>query len=103
MNDYFSYDKRLGIKVPTLQVEWEDYSEATQQIILFYWEEIRGSIPDRITFLEDMINLKQAQLDDESDFNRSCRLNSEIAELASIINDLWLLYRADQEITIMHH
>jgi hypothetical protein len=96
MKEHFTFDLRLGISIPNLNMEWAQYSEETQQAILFYWEQIRGSIPDRIAELENMINQKQAQLSEESNFKTSCKLNSEIAELASIINDLWLWYRANQ-------
>ncbi|OQP01541.1 hypothetical protein B1689_04345, partial [Geobacillus sp. 44C] len=43
------------------------------------------------------------QLSDENDFERSCRLNSEIAELASIINDLWIWYRMNQTVSMRAH
>jgi hypothetical protein len=104
MEGHFIFDERLKIFLPDLSGDWEDYSEETQQQILFHWEQIRGAIPDRILELEDIINKKQAQLSDESDFPRSCLLNSEIAELASIINDLWIWYRANQTLsTKIHH
>ncbi|EKN65093.1 hypothetical protein BABA_22061 [Neobacillus bataviensis LMG 21833] len=103
MIEYFSFDHRLGIAIPDLTKEWDEYSKETQQEILLTWEQTRGSIPDRIAGLEDEINDKQAQLSDESDFPRSCRLNSEIAELASIINDLWLWYRANQSVSSKVH
>jgi hypothetical protein len=96
MKEHFTFDQRLGISIPNLNMEWAQYSEETQQAILFHWEQIRGSIPDRIAELENMINQKQAQLSEESNFKTSCKLNSDIAELASIINDLWLWYRANQ-------
>lgn len=98
MNEYFIKDERLGIPLPNLQLDWEDYPKETRESILLYWEKIRGAIPDKIAELEEVINLKQAQLSDESDFGRSCILNSEIAELASIINDLWLWYRTNQQV-----
>jgi hypothetical protein len=101
--EHFTFNQRLGIFLPDLTVEWEEFSEETQQHILLYWEQIRGSIPDRILVLEDNINIKQAQLSDESDFPRSCKLNSEIAELASIINDLWIWYRANQTLSEKMH
>ncbi|EIJ79264.1 hypothetical protein PB1_16944 [Bacillus methanolicus PB1] len=101
--EYFTEDKRLGIPVPDLSKDWDEYSRETQQSILFHWEKIRGRIPDRIAELESIINKKQAELSDESDFKRSCQLNSEIADLASIINDLWLWYRTDQDITQKVH
>lgn len=103
MNEHFIFNSRLGIHVPNLQVDWSHYDELTQSKILFDWEKIRGSIPDRIAELEQSINEKQAQLSNETNFQRSCELNSEIAELASIINDLWLWYRANQTVTAKVH
>jgi hypothetical protein len=103
MKEHFSLDQRLGISIPNFETEWAEYSEETQQAILFHWEQIRGSIPDRIAELENSINQKQAQLSDESNFKTSCVLNSEIAELASIINDLWLWYRANQTMADKMH
>ncbi|MFP7299502.1 hypothetical protein [Neobacillus niacini] len=103
MKEYFSFDHRLGISVPNIDMEWALYSDETQQAILFHWEKIRGSIPDRIAELENIINYKQAQLSNENDFKVSCKLNSEIAELASIINDLWLWYRANQTVSEKMH
>ncbi|MFZ7945753.1 MULTISPECIES: hypothetical protein [Bacillaceae] len=103
MNDHFCFDSRLGISVPDLTIEWEDYSKETQQEILLNWEQIRGSIPDRIAELEQEINYKQEQLSNENDFPRSCQLNTDIANLASIINDLWLWYRANQTVSTKMH
>lgn len=103
MNGHFIFNQRLGIPVPDLSVDWQQHSKETQQEILFYWEQIRGSIPDRIAELEAEINHKQTQLSDESNFIRSCQLNTEIADLASIINDLWLWYRANQTISAKTH
>ncbi|MED3561828.1 hypothetical protein [Bacillus xiapuensis] len=104
MENHFSFDQRLGIQLPDIQLDWEQFSLETQAAILFYWEQIRGTIPDRIADLENTINRKQAELSDESDFPRSCELNREIAELASIINDLWIWYRTNQDVSIkMHH
>ena len=103
MEEYFSFDQRLGIQLPDIQLDWDQHSRQTQAAILFYWEQIRGTIPDRIAELEHTINQKQAQLSDESDFPRSCELNSEIADLASIINDLWIWYRANQTVSVKMH
>lgn len=96
----FIYDERLGIHVPSLNNGWEQYNDEIQSQILLDWEKIRGNIPDRIFNLEKLINTKQAQLDNEENFQRSCELNSEIAELASIINDLWLWYRSSESLTV---
>ena len=86
------FNHQLGIHILDLPNNWEQYDIEKQQHILFHWEQIRGTIPDRIVELEQEINHKQAQLSNESN-SPSCQLNTEIAELASIINDLWLWYR----------
>ncbi|MFB6801902.1 hypothetical protein [Peribacillus butanolivorans] len=103
MKKLFTYDERLGISIPDLSREWDEYTKSEQQQILVQWENIRGNIPDRIKELESSINRKQLQLSDESNFVLSCQLNSEIAELASIINDLWLWYRANQGVSEKMH
>lgn len=99
----FVYDGRLGIYVPDLPREWESYSEEDRAEMLYQWEQIRGTIPDRIKHLESRIMEKQERLNREDDFAVSCSLNSEIAELASMINDLHLWYRIDQEMTDKIH
>lgn len=96
LQEYFSYDERLGIYLPSLKLDWADYSHDEQLKILTEWEYIRGEIPDLIKKLEYKINYKQEQLNHESDFATSCSLNSEIADLASIINDLWIWFRSNQ-------
>lgn len=101
--DFFRFDNRLGILIPHLVDDWDHYSSETREMVLFQWEKIRGAIPDRITDLEKEINKKQSALSEESDFKKSCHLNSEIADLASIINDLWLWYRTNQDITGKAH
>ncbi|MDQ0161066.1 hypothetical protein J2S06_000136 [Bacillus alveayuensis] len=90
---FFQYNERLGIMLPHLEKRLEEYEETIQEEILLKWEQIRGKIPDRIKSLEQWINQKQTQLEEEEDFETSCLLNSQIAELASIINDLWIWYR----------
>ncbi len=102
--DYkFTYDGRLGIKLPFFEKDWDEYTFSTQTEILLQWEKIRGSIPDRIADLEVLINKKQAALNNEENFQKSCELNSEIAELASIINDLWIWYRTNQNVSVKVH
>ncbi|MEH7226433.1 hypothetical protein V7112_21685 [Bacillus sp. JJ1566] len=103
MSDYFHFDERLGILLPYLEKEWEEYKEETQQYILLQWEEIRGHIPDRIAEIETVINEKQDHLGNELNFERSCELNNEISECASIINDLWIWYRMNQGISKKIH
>jgi hypothetical protein len=103
MKDLYVYNERLGIAIPTLLKEWDEYEADIQKKIVLQWENIRGSIPDRIKALETSINRKQDELSDENDFTRSCELNFEIAELASIINDLWLWYRTNQDVSTKMH
>ncbi|WP_246941215.1 hypothetical protein [Bacillus pinisoli] len=103
MNNNFTFNERLGISTPDLKKLWDDYSADEQQEILVTWEKIRGRIPDRISEIETIINKKQAELNDENDFPRSCLLNSEISELASVINDLWLWYRTNQDVSTKVH
>jgi hypothetical protein len=100
---YFKLDERLQIEIPHLQKDWDEYSDDEQQHILLKWEGIRGKIPDRIFALENTINEKQAKLSNETDFQASCILNSEISNLASMINDLWLWYRTNQDISDKRH
>ncbi|GGG15524.1 hypothetical protein [Paenibacillus abyssi] len=102
-NDAFKWNERLEIELPVLELEWEAYRLEERAAILEYWEAIRGRIPDRIMKLERVINKKQALLFEEDDFERSCQLNSEIAELASRINDLHIWYRINQEIETRRH
>lgn len=101
----FAIDDRLGIPLPQLELEWDQYSEADRSEILLRWEEIRGTIPDQVKKLEQIIIKKQAQLNVEENFKLSCQLNSEIAELAGTINELHLWFRVNQDITssAAHH
>lgn len=101
--NFFVYEERLGIHIPDPTITWDQLNQNEQQIMLAQWENIRGNIPDRISDLEILINQKQIQLNEEDSFTNSCKLNSEIAELASVINDLWLWYRTQQDITAKAH
>ncbi|WP_126427654.1 hypothetical protein [Brevibacillus marinus] len=93
----FVYDPRLGIRLPVLHHDWEAYTAAERAEMIATWEEIRAKIPDRILQLEAIINEKQQQLEQEEDFAQSCRLTREIAELASVINDLNIWFRVEQD------
>lgn len=99
MNNLFEYNERLGIFIPALLKEWEEYEKNIQEQILTQWDHIRGMIPERIKALEVIINRKQDELSNENDFAQSCKLNSEIADHASVINDLWLWYRTNQDLS----
>ncbi len=96
----FEWNERLGIRLPVMEREFEALSPTEQEDMLGQWEQIRGRIPDRIRELEQRINRKQEELGKESDFARSCALNSDIAELASRINDLQIWYRVNQELEV---
>ena len=95
--EHFAYDSRLGIPLPSLRRDWEQYTDTERAELLLYWETVRGMIPDRIFGFERMIVEQQARLDCEENFAESCRLNWEIAELASRINDLQIWYRLNQD------
>ncbi|MBN8191974.1 hypothetical protein JI667_07435 [Bacillus sp. NTK074B] len=98
-NEFFSYDCRLGILLPVMLKEWPMYSSEEQEVILLEWERVRGTIPDRIREMDGDIERLQEELAQEDDFEQSCRINNEISERASEINDLWLWYRTHPEKT----
>lgn len=95
----FNFDDRLGISIPQLPSNWEQISTDEEEAYLLQWEQIRGDIPDRIKQLEETIYVLQNRLYEEEDFEKSCEINTEIAELASVINDLWILYRTGGDIS----
>ncbi|GAA0382987.1 hypothetical protein [Bacillus horti] len=97
MSYEFKYDNRLGIALPVLDRDWEEYSLREQATILVEWEAHRSDIPERIKQIEAIINAKQEKLNIEENFIRSCELNHEIADLASTINDLNLWFRIQQD------
>jgi hypothetical protein len=103
VHNHFVWDEKLGISVPSLNNTWEAYDKSDQAVILLQWEKIRGTIPDRITEIEKQINTLQDQLSIEENFELSCELNEKIASQASIINDLWLWYRLNQQVTSKIH
>jgi hypothetical protein len=102
-NYIFVLDKRLGIEIPVLELDWEEYSAEDRMAILERWEHARGTIPDRVIALERQINALQPLVFEEEDFEATCRLNADIAELASRINDLHIWYRINQEIETRRH
>ncbi|RLQ97942.1 hypothetical protein [Falsibacillus albus] len=95
---HFRFDQRLGIEVPILINDWDDHSMEEKKEITFMWEKIRGRIPDRISRLDQEMEELQLLLSEEEDFARSCKINEEIAERASIVNDLWIWYRTTPSI-----
>ncbi|MFF2481559.1 hypothetical protein [Paenibacillus sp. NPDC058071] len=104
MGDYrFQWNERLRIALPVLEGEWESYGTREQSEMVERWELIRGAIPDRIMEFERIINVKQAELFEEENFAESCRINAEIAEYASRINDLHIWYRVNQQLDSRRH
>lgn len=97
--NYFQFDSRLGIYIPHIEGDWDALPREEQEKILDHWEMIRDRIPDRVKELEKEIIRLQKQLDVEEDFATSCKLNTEISELASIINDLNLWFRTNQDLS----
>ncbi|MDF2680593.1 MAG: hypothetical protein K0R47_1783 [Brevibacillus sp.] len=97
LRNHFILDERLGIRLPALNLEWEAYSTEERADILLEWEEIRATIPDKIIRIETVIIEKTRQMSEEENFIRSCELNSEIHELASVINDLNIWFRVQQD------
>lgn len=98
LDGQFAYSERLGIRVPRLTEDWDSICVSRQIALLSQWEHIRGNIPDRVKRFEEEIKIRQAKLYEEDDFAESCRLNSDIAELASRINDLHIWFRTQQEL-----
>jgi hypothetical protein len=97
LRNHFIRDERLGIRLPALDREWEEFSPDERNDILLEWETIRATIPDRIIRIESVIIEKTKQMSEEESFVRSCELNSEIHELASVINDLNIWFRVQQD------
>ncbi|CAH8715912.1 hypothetical protein M5W83_04110 [Paenibacillus thiaminolyticus] len=104
MNRYrFERDERLGIELPVLVVPWDSLSFTEQAEVIARWEDIRSCIPERVKQLEGRIVALQHELNEEERFEASCRLNWNIAELASIINDLHLWFRVQQDTVAKSH
>lgn len=94
----FEYSERHGISTPSLTQDWDELSIDHQTSILAKWEMIRGNIPEHIIQFEARIRVKTQQLFNEDDFLESCRINDDIADLASRINDLHIWFRTQQDL-----
>jgi hypothetical protein len=94
----FQFSERHGISIPCLAEDWDKLSIEQQTAILARWEMIRGNIPDHIMRFESKIRIKQQQLFEEDDFEQSCLINGDIADLASRINDLNIWFRTQQDL-----
>ncbi|MFC5700443.1 hypothetical protein ACFPVX_04030 [Cohnella faecalis] len=94
----FRRSDRLGIELPLFSQDWEEMSRERQARILTKWETIRGTIPDHVKRFEERIKALQERLFNEDDFEASCRVNGDIADLASRINDLHIWFRTQQDL-----
>lgn len=101
--EHFALSERLGIPTPDLKREWDEFSIREQSEILYYWETVRGRIPDRIFALEREIVALQRQLDNEECFDTVCALTWDIADRASRINDLHIYFRLNQDVAMKAH
>lgn len=101
--EHFAFDDRLGIPVPKLLKDWDELTTDEQADIIYYWETVRGWIPDRILIFEQEIMELQRMADEEDCFDTVCRLTWDIAERASRINDLNLYFRLDQDVAVKTH
>ncbi|OEF99050.1 hypothetical protein BHF71_02370 [Vulcanibacillus modesticaldus] len=95
---FFVFDERLGIKTPILKKEWDGYTEQEQLDIIKIWEQERAKIPNQIKIMEQMIIEKQNLMFD-IDYEEYCEIHKKIIELASIINDLNILFRTEAYLT----
>ncbi|MFD3258023.1 hypothetical protein ACE3MQ_05355 [Paenibacillus lentus] len=93
----FVYDERLDIHVPSLDRPFEAYHIEERLAMIESWESIRGRIPTKVMVLERLIERKLSEMGNENDFEKSCQINGEIAELASQIHDLQIWYRISQD------
>ncbi|WP_256756790.1 hypothetical protein [Cohnella sp. WQ 127256] len=98
INNQFEYSERHGISIPCLDRDWDELKLEHRIGILAHWEMIRGNIPEHIMRFEAIIRIKQQKLFEENDFVQACLINSEIADLASRVNDLNIWFRTQQNL-----
>jgi hypothetical protein len=95
----FKYNERLEINTPYMYVDWEQLTQEEQYQVIYRWEKVRSQIPDRIKYLEKMIQERELKLQIEDDFQSFCQLSKEISDLASRVIDLNLWFRTQEEST----
>ncbi|MFC3804151.1 hypothetical protein [Cohnella sp. GCM10012308] len=98
LNAQFLPDSRLGIPLPRFDVPWEEMDALERAGVVERWELIRGRIPDAIMAREADIRRLLDELFDEEDFVRCCWLNEKISQAASVIHDLQIWYRTQQDL-----
>ncbi|BCJ86800.1 hypothetical protein [Effusibacillus dendaii] len=96
-NYHFALNERLGIELPYLHTDWEELSHEERHDMILRWEKIKAHIPDRIMEVEKQIEQRQLQVAQEEDWDTVCRLYEEIYTFASIINDLHIWARVNQD------
>lgn len=94
----FAWDDRLGIALPRFASSWEAMDAGERAAVVERWECIRGRIPDAIRVREAEIRRLLDDLFEEEDFGACCLLNGEIAEAASVVHDLQIWYRTQQDL-----
>ncbi|CAI6082532.1 hypothetical protein COHCIP112018_03676 [Cohnella sp. JJ-181] len=94
----FVWDGRLGIPLPRFVVPWDEMDAEKRAAVVERWEAVRGRIPDAIMAREADIRRMLDDMFEEEDFGRCCSLNGEIAEAASVIHDLQIWYRTQQDL-----
>lgn len=86
------FDSRLGLKRPRLHTEYEALTPEQQEAFELACLEICAEIPERIRLYEQQYMHYYAQLTDVEDESVFDRLNAQMNDLSSRINDLNLLY-----------
>lgn len=94
----FVLDKRMGIKLPKLNKDWEEFTHEDQVEIIRTWESERAKIPERIKEIEEEIMEKQDSMFDIS-FEDYIKLHTDIVDLSSALNDLYIWFRTEGELT----
>lgn len=94
----FVFNKKLGIRIPHLTKEWDEYSLEEQKDIIHQWENERAKIPDRVKEIENEIEELQ-DLMFKIEFDEYVKVHKEIVEMSSAINDLNIWYRTEGELT----
>ena len=68
MIDHFTFDKRLGIPIPDVTIDWDQHSKETQQYILELQRslsipnEIAAPIFQRLAYLKKLTRIRKGNL-----------------------------------------
>ncbi|MDB5085407.1 MAG: radical protein, partial [Bacilli bacterium] len=94
----FQFDERLGIELLIVYEDWDAIPKKVREQIIFHWEDIRGRIPDRIKTLDHQLEEIQQTINQEQNWERICDYFTESHTIATIINELNIWYRTQQEV-----